>query len=143
MNREAIYSALFEKIKAIEGLVTVSRVLKHWNDVTPSEQPALFMTQDGEIPISRTGLPTTWKLMVSLYLYCNAGGDSDAIPVIEINKYLDTVQDALKPDMITGYQTLGGLVQDVSFGEKIETDEGLLGSQSVVIIPILITITDY
>lgn len=142
MNREAIYSALFNKIKNIAGLITTGRVLKHWNEVTPNEQPALFQTQDGEFPISRTGLPTTWKLMVSFYLYCNAGGSTGAVPAIEINQYLDAIQEALQPDKITGYQTLGGLVDDVKFGEKFETDEGLLGPQSVAIIPIVITITE-
>lgn len=142
MNREAIYSALFDQVKNIEGLATTSRVLRHWDAVIPSDQPALFMTQDGESPISRTSLPTTWKLMVSFYLYCNAGGDSDAIPAIEINQYLDAITEALQPDKITGHQTLGGLVDDVKFGEKFETDKGLLGSQSVAIIPVVITITE-
>lgn len=142
MNREAIYSALFEKIKAIEGLVTVSRVLKHWNDVTPSEQPALFMTQDGELPTSRTGLPTTWNFVVSLYLYCNVSSGSDVIPAQEINKYLDAIQAAIAPDKIIGIQSLGDLVRGVKFGEKIETDEGLLGAQSVAIIPVIITLEE-
>lgn len=142
MNREAIYSALFEKVKAIEGLITASRVLKHWNDVTPSEQPALFMTQDGELPTSRHGLPTTWHLIVSLYLYCNAGSGSDVIPARQVNEFLDKIQSAFAPDMVTGVQTLGGLVRDVKFGEKIETDEGLLGAQSVAIIPIIIILEE-
>lgn len=141
MNREAIYSALFSKIKDIDGLVTVSRKLRHWDDVTPSEQPALFQTQDGEILVSRRGLPTTWNFVVSLYLYCTSGNDSDTIPASEINRYLDEIGKVLKPDF-TGYQTLDGLVFDVKFGEKIETDEGLLGSQSVAIIPIIITVNE-
>ncbi|QJW45667.1 hypothetical protein HA075_07330 [bacterium BFN5] len=136
MNREAIYNTLFRKLEAIEGLVTASRVLKHWHDVPPSGQPALFMTQDSEVPVSRPGLPTTWNLVVSLYLYCNAGNDSDKVSAIEINKYLDAIQEAIRPDMVTGCQTLSGLVRDVKFGEKIETDKGLLGAQSVAIIPI-------
>ena len=140
MKREAIYSALFDKIKKIEGLATTSRVLRHWDSVSPNEQPALFMTQDGELPISRRGLPTTWNLAVSFYLYCNAGNDSDAIPAQEINKYLDAIQTAIAPDRITGVQSLDGLVRDVKFGDKIETDEGLLGAQSVAIIPVIITL---
>lgn len=142
MNREAIYSALFEKIQAIEGLVTVSRVLRHWNDVDASAQPAIFMTQDGELPTSREGLPTTWNFVVSLYLYCNAGQGSDALPARQINEFLDKIESAIAPDIVTGVQTLGGLVRDVKFGEKIETDEGLLGAQSIAIIPIVISIEE-
>lgn len=142
MNREQIYSALFDKVKQIDGLVTVSRVLRRWDIVPPSEQPALFMTQEGELPISRRGMPTTWNLMVSFYLYCNVEADSDAIPAQRINQYLDAIQEALKPDKITGYQTLDGLVEDVRFSEKFETDKGLLAPQSVAIVPIVITITE-
>lgn len=142
MNREAIYGALFAKVKDIEGLATVGRVLRHWERVDPSEQPALFMTQDGEEPMSRTELATTWRLHVSFYLYCHAGNDLDAIPAMEINRYLDALQAALQPDRVTGRQTLGGLVDDTKFGEKIETDEGLLGPQSVAIVPVVLTITE-
>lgn len=142
MSREDIYSALFDKVKNIEGLLTVSRKLRHWDDVSSSEQPALFMTQDGENPTNRRGMPTSWGFAVSFYLYCNAGSDRDAIPAKQINEYLDKIQEAIKPDMITGYQDLGGLVRDVKIGGKIETDEGLLGSQSVAIIPIEITLEE-
>lgn len=142
MNREEIYSALFRKIEAIENLVTVSRVLKHWDNVLPSGQPALFMTQAGEVPVSRPGLPTTWNLAVALHLYCNVGNDSEAIPAAAINRYLDAIQKALEPEKINGCQTLGGLVRDVKFGEKIETYEGMLGPQAVAIIPINIILED-
>ena len=33
MNREAIYSALWAKLEALDGFVTKSRKLLHWNDV--------------------------------------------------------------------------------------------------------------
>ncbi len=142
MRREDIYSALFNKFENIEGLVSKSRKLKHWNEVTPNEQPALFMTQGGELPANRRGMPTTWELYVSLYLYCHAGNDSDALPARDINNYLDKIQDAIKPDIVTGVQELGGLVRDVKIAGKIETDEGLLGSQSIAIIPIVISIEE-
>lgn len=142
MNREAIYSTLFDKVKNIDGLVTISRKLRHWDAVSPSEQPALFMTQNGESPIIRRGMPTTWQLNVSFYLYCNSGSDSDAIPAQEINQYLDAISQAIQADQITGYQDLEGLVRDTKIDGKIETDEGLLGTQSVAIIPITIILEE-
>ena len=43
VNREKIYDALFEKLKQVEGIVTLSRRLRHWDEVEAYEQPALFL----------------------------------------------------------------------------------------------------
>jgi hypothetical protein len=45
VNREAIYQALFDRVKNLSGLVTASRTLRHWDDVPLVEQPALFQEQ--------------------------------------------------------------------------------------------------
>ena len=38
MNREAMYEALFQNWKGLPGVVTTSRILKHWTDVQPAQQ---------------------------------------------------------------------------------------------------------
>lgn len=141
MNREPIYAALFAKVSNLPGIVTSSRKLKHWNDVNPADQPALFQTQNGENAIIKTGLPTKWSMDVDLYVYCHAGNDPDATPSTDLNVILDAIEEALKPDY-SGYQTLGGLVFDCCIDGKIETDEGILGPQSVAIIPIKIMVVN-
>lgn len=141
MNREPIYTALFEKVASLPGIVTSSRRLKHWNDVSPADQPALFQAQAGENAMVKTGFPTKWNLDVELYLYCHAGNDSDATPATDLNNLLDAIEEALKPDH-SGYQNLGGLVFDCRIDGKVETDEGTLGPQSVAIIPIRITVVN-
>lgn len=141
MNREPIYAALFDKVANIPGIVTSSRCLRHWNDVNPAEQPALFQTQKGEDAVIKDGFPTKWLIGADLYLYCHTGNDPDAVPSTELNNLLDAIEEALKPDF-TGYQTLGGLVFDCRIDGKIETDEGLLGPQSVAIIPIKIKVVN-
>lgn len=141
MNREPIYAALFNKVANLQNIVTASRRLKHWNDVPPSEQPAVFQTQTGENAIVKTGFPTRWSFGVDLYLYCHAGNDPDVTPATDLNNLLDAIETALKPDY-TGYQTLGGLVYDCRIDGKIETDEGTLGPQSLALIPIKITVVD-
>lgn len=138
MNREAIYSALFDKIKVITGLKKVSRKLLHWNDVPPSEQPALFQIQIGETPIQTKGFPTVWEMNVKLYLYVNS---QTGYPSLLLNQYIDKIEEALKPNS-QGFQELGGLVSHCWINGGIETDEGVLGDQAVAIIPIGIKIAN-
>lgn len=141
MNREQIYAALFNRVKDIPGLVTTGRKLKHFADVPPSEQPALFQTQTGEIPNKQVNLPYVFELTAELYVYVNTSSDPDAIPATQLNNILDIITESLKPDW-TGYQTLDSLVFNVVIDGKIETDEGVLGDQAYAIIPVKITVVD-
>lgn len=137
MTREPIYAALFALLSDIPGVVLSSRRLRHWTDVPPEEQPALFVTQGNEQADTLTGQPTKWLLSVDVYIYANTANGS---PSTILNPIIDSVVDALMP--ITGnIQTLGGLVSYCRVSGQIETDEGLLGDQAVAIIPIEILAT--
>ena len=57
MNREAMYEALFQNWKGLPGVVTTSRILKHWTDVQPAQQPAVFQPQAQETSIGQRGQP--------------------------------------------------------------------------------------
>jgi hypothetical protein len=140
MNREPIYSALFAKISQIEGFNTVSRRLKHWDDVTPSEQPALFQSQKSEAVSTVPGMNPVWEFHLDLYLYARSSGDPFSSPAIILNPLIDSVVAALAPDPISNKQTLGGLVQHCWIEGAIETDEGVLGDQAVAIIPIVMKV---
>ena len=48
MNSEAIYQALFDQLSNINGMVTVSRRLRHFNHVVNEQRPALFITQGNQ-----------------------------------------------------------------------------------------------
>lgn len=138
MNRESIYSALFDKVKTIAGLKTASRKLLHWNDVPINEQPALFQIQISETPTQEKGFPTVWELNVKFYLYVNS---QTGYPSLLLNQYIDKIEEALKPNS-QGFQELGGLVSHCWISGGIETDEGVLGDQAVAIIPINIKIAN-
>jgi hypothetical protein len=141
IQREAIYAALFAKLQAIPDLATCSRRLRHWADVTSAEQPAIFQAQRNEQAIQDTGKPTTWKLMVDVYLYVKAP-TTDA-PAQYLNPLLDAICAALGPENpIANRCTLGGLVHYARIAGQIETDEGTLGDQAVAIVPIEILVTD-
>lgn len=141
INREAIYAAFWTKVSSAAGFVTKSRRLKHWNDVTPAEQPALYMSQRHELAATKTGEPAIWKLEGDLYIYVTVGDDSP--PAIQLNPLVDAVCATLAPDLITtGKCTLGGLVHFARIEGEIETDEGTLGSQAVAILPYVIFVQD-
>jgi hypothetical protein len=138
-QREPIYAALFAKLSGIAGLVTKDRRLKHWNDVAPQLQPALFQAQRNETAVQQTGLPVKWTFKVDVYLYVRTDGGQSPGPLI--NPLIDAIETALAPNAVESVQTLGGLVKHCWIDGAIETDEGTLGDQAVAIIPITILVS--
>ena len=139
MTREAIYEALFARLTAAAGFATASRRLRHWSDVGPAEQPALFQVQKSETARRDAGLPPRWTLAVDLFVYAQAPDDVTAATTV-INPLLDAIEAALAPDPVTNVQSLGGLVAHCWIAGKVETDEGVLGGQAVAIVPIEILV---
>ena len=136
--REPIYAALFDLVESAAGFVTAERRLRHWSDVAPAEQPALFMTQKSETgAVKALGAPTVWSLAVELYLYAHSS-DPHLSPASILNPLVDAVEAALAPMPATGMQDLGlpSMVQHAYIAGKIDTEEGVLGDQAIAIIPI-------
>lgn len=140
MNRESVYAALFARASGAGEFRTISRRLRHWGDVAPIDQPALFQAQRRETPEQQRGLPAKWRLVADLYIYANSGADPGITPTTELNVLLDAVENAFAPDPVTGVQTLGGLASHCWISGPIETDEGTLGEQAVAIVPIEILV---
>ena len=138
MNRELIYSKFFDLLKSVGDFKVASRRLKHWSDVSPAQQPALFVSQRTELVTRTPGLNPVWDLHIDVYLYANTGGDKSIAPSQILNPLIDAIEAALKPNPIDNKQTLGGLVQHAWIDGAIETDEGVLGDQAVAIIPVVI-----
>ena len=138
ISREPIYSALFALLETAANFAVVGRRLRHWSDVSPAEQPALFMAQKTEIATTKAlGAPTVWTLSVDLYLYVHSS-DPYLAPAAVLNPLLDAVETALAPSAATGIQDLGlpGQVEHAYINGKIETDEGVLGDQAVAVVPV-------
>lgn len=141
MIRETIYAALFERLSDIAGIASAGRRLKHWGDVAPAMQPALFLVQKRELPTQRSGLPAAWTLQADLFLYVHAGSDPNRVPATALNDLLDKVETALAPAADADVQTLGGQVAHCWIDKSgIQTDEGVLGEQAVAIVPITILV---
>ena len=130
--------ALFAKLQTASGFNTFSRRLKAWNEVAPPMQPALFLTQGKEQVNNQTvkmGGPQIHTVNFTVYIYCNNGGMNDATPASALNAQLDAIEACLAP--LPGQkQTLDGAVVHAYIVGPIETDEGVLGDQSVAIVPI-------
>jgi hypothetical protein len=142
INREAIYAALWALAAEAGNFATASRRLRHWSDVGPAEQPALFMSEKGGIAkVHALGAPVVWTLHADLYLYAHSA-DPYLAPAAILNPLVDAVEAALAPSPVTGIQTLGlpQMVQHAYIAGKIDTDEGVLGDQAIAIIPVEILV---
>jgi hypothetical protein len=138
INREPIYAALFGLIESAADFAVVDRRLRHWSDVAPAEQPALFMAQKTELASVKTlGASTIWTLSIDLYVYAHSS-DPYLAPATVLNPLLDAIEAALAPSATTGLQDLGlpAMVQHAYISGKVETDEGVLGDQAVAIVPV-------
>ncbi len=136
--REAIYAALWALAAEAENFATASRRLRHWSDVGPAEQPALFMSERGGVAkVKALGAPVVWTLFADLYLYAHSA-DPYLPPAAILNPLLDAIEAALAPAPVSGIQDLGlpTMVQHAYIAGRIETDEGVLGDQAIAIVPI-------
>lgn len=144
MNIEPAYAALFALLEASADFATASRRLRHWSDVSPPDQPALFSVQGNPTVATQPGLDPVWTLRADLYVYANTQGADGVAPGQLMNPLLQAITEALAPDnVMTNKCTLGGLVEHCWIEGQIETDEGALGDQGVLIIPVAMLVTGY
>ncbi|WP_353171326.1 hypothetical protein [Acinetobacter rudis] len=146
MQSEAIYQALFDRLKGIDGIVTASRRLRHFNQVPSEQRPALFVTQGNQLEVPVKGLNAKIELEASVYIYIHES-DPAIAPSTRLNLLVDLVREAIKPDFpeVCEYQQLGGLVEHCWVDgtiEVFEAVENLLDDQGIAIIPIRILTTN-
>ena len=136
--RESIYCALWELGSSAARFASADRRLRHWADVSPAEQPALFMSEKGgQAAVKRLGAPIVWTLYAEFYLYAHSS-DPYLAPTTILNPLLDALETALAPSPTTGIQNLGlpEMVQHAYISGKVQTDEGVLGDQAIAIVPV-------
>jgi hypothetical protein len=136
--REAIYAALWERAAGAARFTTANRRLRHWADLAPAEQPALFLSEKGgNAAVKRLGAPIVWTLYADFYVYAHSS-DPYLAPGTILNPLLDALEAALAPEPTTGIQDLGlpQMVQHAYIAGKVETSEGVLGDQAIAIVPV-------
>lgn len=148
LDREALLTALFTRLQGIQGVVTVSRKPKTFDQVSPAEHPAIYMVTESQEAVNQKGLPPVWKLKVTVYLYVY--DSSDAGPESLLNTYIKSIEACLEQqpgearaanprypvDPYAKTTTLGGLASHCWISGPVETDGGGLGNQAAAIIPI-------
>lgn len=141
MIRETIINALFVRVSSAAAFVTASRRLKMWSSVSAADKPAMFLVEREEI-YTRTSeaVPEMVTLDVDIYIYTDVGQDQSVIPAATLNTLIDAVDAALKPDALTGKQTLGNTVSHCWIEGKIKKDAGDLDGQGVAVIPVRILV---
>lgn len=138
MDREAVYSALFDKLKTLSGVKTFSRRLRHWEEVADYEQPAVFLApvEENIEPRGREGSLHTMRANVYLYVHSHAEEGAAA----ELNRLLDRLVALLNtPHPVTGEPSLPvSGVQYCRAEGTVELDEGLFGGQAFALVPVKI-----
>lgn len=143
MDRELVYSTLFNLLKTVDGFNYYSRRLKHWNEVLAPDTPALFLIQGKESAQTITGMQTKWTFNADVYIYVNVGSEQEITPYSTLNPLVDSVIylfDAENNRISQGKQDLGGLIHEVRINGVVENDGGNLGPIAIAIIPLEIIV---
>jgi len=145
VTRESIHEALYALGSGAAGLNFKSRILLHWDAVTPGQMPAFFQAYVGETSKKVYRQPAIWTMNFRWYVYVHVeNADDPNGPMSVMNPIIDALEKSLGPP--PGYlggdpQTLGGLVSHAWLEGDIETDEGTLGQTAVAIIPVNVVAT--
>jgi hypothetical protein len=140
-SREAIYAALFALVAGSAAFKTKSRRLKLWSDVNASDKPALFVAQRGQTYAQGSeATPQAVTLKADVFVYTNAGKDPKVIPATQLNDLVDAVDAALAGSVVTGRQTLGGLVAHCWIEGEVMIDPGDIDGDGVAVIPVRILV---
>src|SRR5215831_10977815 len=95
--RETIYEALWRLATGAARFASANRRLRHWADVAPVEQPALFMIEKGgHAKVTTLGAPIVWTLYAEFYVYAHSS-DPYLAPATILNPLLDALEAALAP----------------------------------------------
>ncbi len=87
--RESIYAALWALGAGAARFASANRRLRHWTDLAPGEQPALFMSEKGGHAATKAlGAPIVWTLYADFYVYVHSS-DPYLAPATLLNPLLD------------------------------------------------------
>lgn len=140
--RETVYAAVFAKLQSLSlsPLITVSRRLRHLQELGDAELPACFQVQSAEDIQHVANMPPVYTFKVEWWLY-TFEPDPHSAPSQQLNALLDQLEAALSPDfagVLT--QTLGRQVHRVWVAGPMDIYEGVVLDRAMAIIPIHITV---
>jgi len=145
-NFEPIYMALFTLLQGLRlsaGVVTCSRVWKHWDDVKPESMPAVYLSEEREIAADDFKLPYKWTLWCDIwvYTYTSVEDETDIAPgAVALNAVLAGIREIVRPTSGCE-QTLDGLVHKCRIEGEILKDDGAFIPNSFAKIPVKLLVT--
>lgn len=117
------------------------RRLRLWNDVPAASRPACFLFEGGQDTYSWTEGAIPKRLIeVRVFVYLNAK-DPNIVGAALLNGVMDAFDSAFRlsgSDLISGRNTLGGLVYNCRIDGKALKDPGDLDGDAMLIIPVKI-----
>lgn len=141
INRENIFNELLNQLSSVYNFNTVSRRLKHWQDVPVAQMPALFLAQQHETVTQTTRQPAILTLHSEIYIYVSTGTSQTINPFSILNPIVDAITNLFTASNYqNGNNSLNGLVHTCKLSGTIETDGGILGNIAVAIIPLEIIV---
>jgi hypothetical protein len=141
VNREVIAQALetqLGKVKDLYPFKTVSRRARIWTNVTPSEQPALYLIKVSEGYDQSTWGAARYRLKYLMLCYLRADAQPNVVAEVEINKALDALDATLAGKPPGTKQTLYGIVENCWIDGDVMIDTGILDQQIVIVVPVSI-----
>lgn len=138
-DREAISVALFTLLQNAFAWNRSSRHPKIWGDISPADQPAMFLFKIGETATQRRNIALpVWLIeyWCLVYLRVDPNPSDTNIPETTINAILKAIDTNLPPVPKGEKQTLGGLVNNAWWEGKAIIDPGILDQQCAIVIPI-------
>lgn len=140
INREAIHTGIYALLQVMleaGTITTLTRKLRHPNDVQPEEMPYVCMVAKSQQRTQQQQhTPAKYLLPIELYVYvARKGSDEEAATIL--NQTLDAIDRALERPHNHPMQNLDipGVIRAAVEGE-ITTDEGTLGDIAVAVVPI-------
>jgi hypothetical protein len=140
MSREAITTALWERLSAIPGVRTSGRKPRDRDQVSPSDCPALFLGVGSSEVVGEAGTIPLWRLEFAAYLHVDSGTLEGPSP--QLNDFLDAIEAALErgPTDPAGQgtgtdTTLNGTVHSARVA-SVWADEGSFGDRAVALVTI-------
>jgi hypothetical protein len=141
---EAIVNALYDLLTPVADFKTTGRRLQLWSQ-TP-QQPALFINHPAdeypEPPVR--GLPVKATIELEVWLYAQVTVDPSHDSDFVLENLVSAVKTALAPSVMSGVQTLGGIVSHCWVQGRVEFDQGYMdGGQGKAIIPVKVLVPGF
>lgn len=143
LDRESIYAALLAQLAAlVTGLVSAPsrRYRDPLEEVSSTEQPALFIVVDRETPTYRPNHPLEWTLRGWIFVYARTDNTA-AAPSTPLAQLVQQVEGALQwqpgdggmPPQTGMATTLGKKCVHVTLGEVVYEEATKTGQGEAVI----------